>query len=111
MTTYSNRSDAIRAARTALSVKVRDPLSGVHFCLQPIGSEWAWHEIDVRTGNVAIAERLEDGSINVREVEMIVEQAVGFVEDFDRALRAHRPDAVLLDALPPFPGDRARTRH
>ncbi len=60
-TTYTTKNDAVRAARAALKAKHRDPLSGVHFRLDAVGDEWAWHEIDLGTGAVALGELLEDG--------------------------------------------------
>jgi len=63
--TYSSKSNAIRAARAALKPKHRDPLAEVHFRLEQNGEEWAWHEIDLGTGQIATAELIEDGSTAV----------------------------------------------
>lgn len=60
--TYSSKSNAIRAARSALKGKHRDALAEVHFRLEPVGDEWAWHEIDVASGLVATGELIGDGS-------------------------------------------------
>lgn len=59
--TYASKNDAVRAARTALKDKHRDALSGVHFRLNQVGDEWAWHEIDIALGEQALGELLADG--------------------------------------------------
>lgn len=60
--TYATKQDAIRSARAALKAKHRDAISGVHFRLNEAGGEWAWHELDVSTGQMAIGELIEDGA-------------------------------------------------
>ncbi len=60
--TYANKSNAIRAARAGLKTKHRDPLAGVHFSIVPAGDEWAWHEIDIASGQIATGELIEDGA-------------------------------------------------
>lgn len=69
--TYSSKSNAIRAARAALKGKHRDALAEVHFRLEPIGDEFAWHEIDLGTGQIATGELLEDGATEAKGVPPI----------------------------------------
>lgn len=59
--TYTAKNDAVRAAREALKGKHRDPMSGVHFRVAQLGEEWAWREIDLGTGEVALNGMLADG--------------------------------------------------
>lgn len=52
--TYTNKSNAIRAARAALTTKhPGGPLSGVHFNVRQLNDEeWVWDEVNVDTGEV-----------------------------------------------------------
>ena len=60
--TYTAKNDAIRAARDLLrQAGVKDPMSGVHFRLDQVGEEWAWHQMDVGTGQQALGELIADG--------------------------------------------------
>lgn len=59
---YTEKSNAIRAARSALRAKYPEPMSGVHFKLDDAGDGWVWHEMDPASGQIATAEHIEDGA-------------------------------------------------
>lgn len=60
--TYTTKELAIEAARAALRpLGCKDPMSAVHFQLEQQGDEWAWHQMNLTTGEVAIGELLSDG--------------------------------------------------
>lgn len=60
--TYETKTLAQDAARAALKADgVKDPMSAVHYQLDQQGEEWAWHEMNLTTGEVATGERLAEG--------------------------------------------------
>lgn len=60
--TYTTKQLAITAAREALrAIGVKDPMSEVHFRVSADGEEFAWHQIDLGSGQMASGELISDG--------------------------------------------------
>lgn len=99
--TYTNRSNAVRAAKSALGASA---MSDVHFRIEPVGEEFAWIELDLQTG-LAKADASEGGA-TVHHVEVrapvTVEAKPDALDVLDAPTRTDSAPALVFDANDPL---------